>query len=499
MSSELQTVANLINRLVLEQNRLKAYTEGAEISNEFGEAFVSKKVWNHSGRMNSSQSGTRNMNAGCFFCGGKDHMKRDCAERKRMEGKCLNCGKSGHMKKDCRKKKNEKTEKSFAMIDDSNSGNTAFDSGWAGFESEDRNEWYLDSGASQHMSCHLVWFDEYKELDEKSNIKIGNGELIQAVGVGSIKILAFDGVNWNKRIIGDVLYVPRLCTNLFSQSRVLDNNFSLVSDKNEVKFKEGERVAAIAIRKGGLFRMLFKMEQSETQSFWVAKVMTLKEWHERLGHQNSNYVRNFLKKNQVKFVNEEYECEACVYGKMHRLVFPRSESRAKECGDLVHADVWGPTRTESIGGSRFFLLLKDDFSCFRRVYFMEKKSEVYDHFMNFLHWAEKQSGRMIKILRSDGAGEFTGRKMKEFLDLNGIVHQRSVPYTPEQNGRIERDMRTVVEAARTMLHAKNLNLNLCAEAVNLAVYVLNRTGVSSMQSKTKNMNCGFVEQLIFVT
>lgn len=52
---------------------------------------------------------------------------------------------------------------------------------------------------------------------------------------------------------------------------------------------------------------------------------------------------------------------------------------------------------------------------------------------------------------------------------------KTTPYTPEQNGSAEREMRTVVESARSMLYTKNLLKYLWAEAVNTAIYVLNRT------------------------
>ena len=65
--------------------------------------------------------------------------------------------------------------------------------------------------------------------------------------------------------------------------------------------------------------------------------------------------------------------------------------------------------------------------------------------------------------------------MNEYLEKCGIHQEKTAPYNPEQNGRAERDNRTIVESARTMLIAKSLPLTLWAEAVNCAVYVLNRT------------------------
>lgn len=74
--------------------------------------------------------------------------------------------------------------------------------------------------------------------------------------------------------------------------------------------------------------------------------------------------------------------------------------------------------------------------------------------------------------------------MKTFMEQNGIQHQRTVPYTPEQNGCAEREMWTIMEAARSMIHAKGLDSCLWGEAVNSAVFILNRTGTSTIKHKT---------------
>lgn len=74
--------------------------------------------------------------------------------------------------------------------------------------------------------------------------------------------------------------------------------------------------------------------------------------------------------------------------------------------------------------------------------------------------------------------------MENLLKSYGIQHQRSVAYTPQQNGCVEREMRTVVESARIMLLESGLNKNLWAEAINTTVCVVNRTGPSRVKDKT---------------
>lgn len=73
--------------------------------------------------------------------------------------------------------------------------------------------------------------------------------------------------------------------------------------------------------------------------------------------------------------------------------------------------------------------------------------------------------------------------MKQYLVTQGIEFVNTAPYTSQQNGKAERDNRTIVENARTMIQARNLPIFLWAEAVNTTVYVLNRV-ISSGTDKT---------------
>ena len=69
---------------------------------------------------------------------------------------------------------------------------------------------------------------------------------------------------------------------------------------------------------------------------------------------------------------------------------------------------------------------------------------------------ENESGKKIKTLRSDNGGGFVKNEFEAFLSKHGIQHQKTVPYTPQQNGVTERKNRTLVEMARCMLYSKGL-------------------------------------------
>lgn len=78
--------------------------------------------------------------------------------------------------------------------------------------------------------------------------------------------------------------------------------------------------------------------------------------------------------------------------------------------------------------------------------------------------------RVVKF-RSDRGREFLNKEFDELLDIEGIKHDLSAPYSPQKNGYIQRDNRTICEAARSMLQAQHLPFLLWAEVVNTVVHV----------------------------
>lgn len=184
----------------------------------------------------------------------------------------------------------------------------------------------------------------------------------------------------------------------------------------------------------------------------VKTVKTLSKWHNVLAHQNIQYIKQLLKSKNISFTDDEkdFVCLKCLSGKPHRMPHPLSNSRASKTLELVHADVCGPMETSSIGGARYFLVFKDDLTCYRTVYFMKNKSEVKALLSKFISMAERETNNKMKVLRIDNGLEFINKEITELLEKQGIQHQRSVPYTPQQNGRAEREMRILVEAARSV-------------------------------------------------
>ncbi|KAL0326674.1 UNVERIFIED_CONTAM: Retrovirus-related Pol polyprotein from transposon TNT 1-94 [Sesamum angustifolium] len=138
-------------------------------------------------------------------------------------------------------------------------------------------------------------------------------------------------------------------------------------------------------------------------------------------------------------------------------------------------------RTPSHEQNRYFILFIDDYSN-DLVYFMREKSEVFKVFKKFKNLVEKQSGRSVKVLRSDRGKEYNNSEFDKFCEEEGIEHQTTVSYNPQQ--KMRRKNRTVMEMARSMLQEKYLPKAFWAEAVYTAVYLLNRCPTKAVQNMT---------------
>ena len=64
--------------------------------------------------------------------------------------------------------------------------------------------------------------------------------------------------------------------------------------------------------------------------------------------------------------------------------------------------------------------------------------------------------------------------LQSYLQKYGIIHQKSCPYTPEQNGVAERKHRHIVEIAATLMSRASIPIKFWPFAFNTAVYLINR-------------------------
>ena len=190
----------------------------------------------------------------------------------------------------------------------------------------------------------------------------------------------------------------------------------------------------------------------------------------RVCHQSFYTLQEMIRGNLVKglpqFRNPNEVCAHCISGKHSRASFLSPSYRALSVLELLHMDICGPISPQTIGGKRYFLLIVDDYSRCMWVALLKEKSEALEQFKRFKLMVEAEKGVKMKSIRSDRGGEFTSDEFKELCDKSGIKKQLTAPYTPQQNGVVERKNRTVMGLVRSMLKEKELPLELWGEAVS---------------------------------
>ena len=128
--------------------------------------------------------------------------------------------------------------------------------------------------------------------------------------------------------------------------------------------------------------------------------------------------------------------------------FPKAAKyRAVDALELVHGDLYGPITPATNGGRRYFLLLVDDCSRYMWLQLLMSKDEVATTIKKFKALVEAESGKKLRVLRTDHDGEFTSVEFAAYCVEQGVVGQHTTLHSPQQNGVVERRNQTVVGMA----------------------------------------------------
>ena len=197
---------------------------------------------------------------------------------------------------------------------------------------------------------------------------------------------------------------------------------------DEVLFKGSSHNNIYTISLGGANNLKCLVVSSETN--WL--------WHRRLGHCGMDLISKLARKNLVRglpqlgVITDKF-CDACKLGKQHKSSFQlKTEVSTSRPLQLVHLDLFGPSKTASMGGMTYCFVIVDDYSRFTWVFFLAHKHNTLDVFKSFCKRVEKQKRLSIVSVRSDHGGEFENAHFQEFCETHGYTHNFSSPRTPQQ-------------------------------------------------------------------
>ncbi|GJS67365.1 cysteine-rich receptor-like protein kinase 8 [Tanacetum coccineum] len=162
-------------------------------------------------------------------------------------------------------------------------------------------------------------------------------------------------------------------------------------------------------------------------------------WHHKLGYvydaKSKSCIDNCLSRPMEKFT---------------KLPYSLSESHSTSVFELIHIDIWGSYKVPTNKKFRYFLTIVDDCTRGTWVYLLEQKSDSFEALKSFIKFVATQFEKKVKIVRSDNALEFVKDQCRPFLIIQSIFHQISYVDRPQQNGRVKRKHRHILDTARAL-------------------------------------------------
>lgn len=423
----------------------------------------------------------------CQICSKRGHTAVNCFYRNNNPQnnasssivECQICGKKGHAALDCFHRSNYAYQgQAPPQTLTAMNAHAAHNFGNADF-------WIADTGATHHMTPDMRNLTTATPFETNAKITVGSGEGLDITHIGT----SYIGSPSHPLQLKNVLLVPKLAANLLSLNRLCyDNNCNILLDDSALSVQD--KATRKVVLKGKSSRSLYPIPTSSSHSStnfttsvaFLGQAIRSSLWHHRLGHLSNVITSRMLSIAKVPFTPDSslHVCSSCLSGKMSRLPFSTKSNKSDIPFYKVHTDVWGPAPCVSIDGYRYYVLFVDECTRFTWIYPLINKSDVFLVFVQFLAFVSNQFNASVKILQSDGGGEYVSKNFKSFLASKGILHYISCPYTPQQNGLAERKHRHIVETSITLMSAASIPRQFWFHAFSHSTFLINKMPCESL-------------------
>ena len=407
----------------------------------------------------------------------------------RFQGECRNCKKKGHKQEDCWAKGGGKEGKGPRQNRDQRfsklTEHYSLNAGRPG--SSDGKEWILDSGASDHMTGRLDVLYNTKAVHGET-VELADNSIKTIIQKGEIHLKCKQGNGTDTKLtLTDVLYVPGLGKNLLSIPAIQrKQGAEVVFQGDNALIKLQGKVIAICHKSERELYILDgeqwsseKASASAHSSSRETGTASISKWHRRMGHLNFGQLSLLPKMaDGITFSDQavgEGKCETCIVSKATRAVLTGSSNSKddKLPGEYYSTDICSVSIGD--GNKGYFVTYDDHSSDATLVFSLSSKAEQAECFKKVWAFSFSQTGRRMKGVLLDNAGENLSDEMKTFCAEKGVEIITTTAYTPEQNGKAERKNRTLVEMVRSMLADSGLGQQYWQEALKMATYLRNRS------------------------
>nr|GEV28563.1 retrovirus-related Pol polyprotein from transposon TNT 1-94 [Tanacetum cinerariifolium] len=211
-------------------------------------------------------------------------------------------------------------------------------------------------------------------------------------------------------------------------------------------------------RGNNLYTLSLKDMMASSPICLLSKALKTKSWlwHHHLSHLNFGAINHLARQGLVRGLlklkfEKDHLCSACVMGKSKKKSHkPKSEDTNQEKLYLLHMDLCGPMRVESVNGKKYILIIVDDYSRFTWVKCLRLKDEAPDFIIKFLKMIQVRLKVPVHCIQIDNGTEFVNQTLREYYEQVGISHETSVARSSQHNGVVKRRNRTLIEASCTI-------------------------------------------------
>lgn len=336
-------------------------------------------------------------------------------------------------------------------------------------------EWMLDSGASAHFTFERSELVNYQPI--RHHVHTANGvATVSGKGDATIRYARVDGTH-GRFVLRNVLYMPDLKERLLSLGQLLVNESMTVSGHAgaiTLHHQNGkDKFVFWPTGEGSTIYTLVSAPQLNPMVFITYDVA-----HRRFAHPGDQVLRRFkghtMGAPDFEVNSPTNPCKGCAQGKMPLRPFPASDRRATKPFELVHSDLKS-FPVDSYNRHKYAIIFLDDHTSHAWVVLLRQKNQAISATREFFAMVDTQYRTKVQQWMSDAGGEYKSDAFDLMLRERGIRILQSAPHTPQQNGRAERFMRTMMDKAEAMRHTACIPPSWWSFAIEHAVHVYNRT------------------------
>ena len=457
----------------------------------------------------------------CRICGKQGHKAEDCWEneknkakrpkgwkpnaerdgkstnqtnqRRNFDGTCWVCGEKGHKGFNCPKKQQQGHIATTTTSDEPNQEYVLLgaqqEEAHVGqnYDTLTEDTWLIDSAATCHMTYNEEGLYEVQEI--KDEVIVGNKQRIPLIkqGLLDITIQQKDGTKTKKTLL--VKVGPELSHHLISMPRLMKNGWLPIGCKAKnplgaiIQMEHPKEVGFAFdqfIKSGDSVLMGVQMKRYTNQAHITmgsGKTMHKRHLHEILGHCGKDIGERTAKYLGIHTTGKLDKCENCALEKIRKKSIPKkNEKKETVPGGRLYLDI-SSIRQTSLGGNKHWILCVDEATNFKKSFFVKRKGDQNTILVEWFKDLKVTHGITIKRVRCNNSGENRALKKACRTAHLGIKFEFTAPYTPQQNGVVERAFPTLMGRTQAMMNLagfeKKRRTQLWCEAANTATLLDN--------------------------